>query len=110
MAPSDSTRGNGHRLKHRGCPLDIRKHLSTPRETEPWHGLPSEAAESPTLGIFTSHLDTVQGNRLWVALLQQGPWTGGPAAVPSNLSRSTILSLQLSSCRQLSRCFSSKRF
>jgi len=37
VVPSDRTRGNGHKLKHRKSPLNIRKHSFTMRVTEHWH-------------------------------------------------------------------------
>jgi len=41
------------------------------RVTEPWHRLPREVVESPTLEICKSHLNRVLGNWFWVALLEQ---------------------------------------
>ncbi|KFP52071.1 hypothetical protein N323_13035, partial [Cathartes aura] len=55
---------NGHKLKQRKVPLNIRKHSSTVRVTEHWHRLPREIVVSPSLEIFKSHLDTVLGNLL----------------------------------------------
>ena len=64
MVPSDRTRGNGHKWRHRGFPLNIKKHFFTVRVTEHWHRLPREVVESPSLEIFKSHLDIMLGRWL----------------------------------------------
>jgi len=64
VVPSDRTRGNGHKLKHGKFPLNIRKHFFTVNVTKHWHRLPGEVVESPSLGIFTSHLDMILSNQL----------------------------------------------
>ncbi|KAK4828792.1 hypothetical protein QYF61_000849 [Mycteria americana] len=62
MVPSNRTRGNGHKLKHRRLPLNIRKPFFTVKVTKHWHSwLTREVVESPSLEIFKSHLDMVQG-------------------------------------------------
>jgi len=69
---SDRPRGNGHIMKHRRFPLNIRKLFFTVRVTKHLHRLSGKVVESPSLEIFKSHLDTVLGNQLYVPLLEQG--------------------------------------
>jgi len=76
VAPRDRTTGNGHKLKQRKLQLNMRKNFFTLRVTEPWHRLPREVVESPSLEIFQTRLDTVLCSLLWVTLLWQRGWTG----------------------------------
>jgi len=77
VVPSDRTRGNRHKLKHRKLQLNTRKNFFPLRVTEPWPRLPRDVVESP-LEIFKTHLDTVLCSLLWVTLLGQGVGLGDP--------------------------------
>jgi len=57
VVPSDRTRGNGHKLKHKKFHLDIRKNFLTVRVTKHWNKFPREVVESPSLKILKTRLD-----------------------------------------------------
>jgi len=59
VEPSNRTRGNGHKLKHRKFHLNTRKNFFTLRVPEHQNSLPRGVVESPSLEIFKAHLDTV---------------------------------------------------
>ncbi|GAB0188967.1 hypothetical protein GRJ2_001362000 [Grus japonensis] len=64
MVPSDRTRSNGHKLEHSKFHLNMRKNFFTLRVTKQWNRLPREVAQSPSLEIFKTRLDTILCNLL----------------------------------------------
>jgi len=63
VVPSDRTRGNEHKLKHRKFHLNTRKNF-TLRVTEHWNRLPRGVVESPSVETFNTCLDEVLCNLL----------------------------------------------
>jgi len=59
VVPSDRTRGNRHKLKHRKFRLNMRKNFFPLSVVEPWNKMPREVVESPSLEIFKTHLEKV---------------------------------------------------
>ena len=75
----------------------MRKNFFPLRVTEPWHRLPREAVESPSLEIFKTRLDTVLCNLLWVT--HRGP------CQPRTFCDSVISTVALRSLLDFATCF-----
>jgi len=75
VVPSNRTRDNKLKLKHRNFHLNIRKNFFTSRVTEHWNRLHRGVVEFPSLEIFKTCLNAVLCSLLWVTLLWQGGWT-----------------------------------
>lgn len=50
VMPRDRIRGDGHKWRHGGFSLNIRKYFCPVRVTEQWHRSLREVVESPSLG------------------------------------------------------------
>jgi len=59
VVPSDRTKGNGHKVKHRKFCLNMRKNFFPLRVMEPWNRLPRGVADTSSLEIFKTCLDKV---------------------------------------------------
>ena len=71
---SDRTRGDSFKLKEGRFRLSIRKNLLAMRVVKPWHRLPREMVDAPSLETFKSRLDGALSNLVWlkVSLLAAG--------------------------------------
>ena len=56
---SDRTRRNGLRLRQGRFRLEMRENAFPARAVRPWHRLPREVGESPSLGIFKRRADVL---------------------------------------------------
>jgi len=72
VVPSDRTKGNRHKMKHRKFHLNTRKNFFPLRVMDHWNRLPREVVESASLEIFKTRLDKVLCSLLWMTLLWQG--------------------------------------
>jgi len=70
----DRTRGNGCRCREGRFRLDIRKKFFTLRVVKPWHRLPREVGDAPSLETFKIRLDRAVSNpiQLKMSLLIAG--------------------------------------
>ena len=54
--------GNGSKLKEGKFRLDIRRKFFTMRVVRPWHRLPREVVDAPSLEVFKARLDGALSN------------------------------------------------
>ena len=59
---SNSTRGNGFKLKGGKFRLDIRRNFFTQRVVTHWNRLPKEVVDAPSLEAFKAKLDVALGS------------------------------------------------
>ena len=62
---SDSTRGNGFKLRQGEFRLDIRGKSFTQRVVTHWNRLPKEAVDAPSVEAFKARLDVALGSLVW---------------------------------------------
>ena len=70
---SDRARGTGPRLRQGRVRLGVRENAFPARGVRPWHRLPREVGESPSLGGFKHRADVALGAMVWEAW---GCWVG----------------------------------
>jgi len=73
--------------------LDIGKKFFTLRVVKPWHRLPREVVDAPSLGTLKVRLDRALSNLVWLkmSLLTAGGWSRWALKVPSNPNHSVSL-------------------
>jgi len=64
----DRKSSNGFELKEGRFRLGIRKKCFTLRVVKPWHRLPREVGDAPSLGTFQARLDRALSSLVWLKM------------------------------------------
>jgi len=67
-ACSNRIRGNSFKLKEGRFRLDLSKKVFTVRVVKPWHRLPREVVDAPSLATFKVRLDGALSNLIWLKM------------------------------------------
>ena len=64
LRSSDTTPGNGSKLRQGRFRLDMRKHFFTKRVGKRWNRPPAEVVDAPSLPVLKRHLDNILNSML----------------------------------------------
>jgi len=70
----DRTRSSGFKLREDRFRVDIRKRFFTMRVVKPWHRLPREVVDAPSLETFKARLDEALSNLIQLKMSLLTAW------------------------------------
>lgn len=73
VVPTDTTRGDGHKINNREFDLNIGEHCFTV-SGRTQELLPREAVDSPTMEVFKTQLNRVMGSLAYLNHIEQHGW------------------------------------